>query len=220
MMSGPSTPYVLPFVAFLVLLALDGKLGLSPGAEYPLRVVVLAAILWTFSRKAIDWKVRQWPASVGLGLVVFLIWVAPDFFWPAYRTHWLFQNSYLGSAPVPNGGYSGMGVSALVFRSLRAVVLVPIIEELFWRNWLMRWLIRPDFQAVPLGTYSRKAFWITAAFFALEHGAYWDVGLAAGILYNWWMIRTRSLGDCILAHAVTNAVLSAYVLGAGKWQYW
>jgi hypothetical protein len=46
------------------------------------------------------------------------------------------------------------------------------------------------------------------------------VGLAAGILYNWWMVRTKSLGDLILAHGVTNAVLSAYVVLAGRWEYW
>jgi membrane protease YdiL (CAAX protease family) len=56
--------------------------------------------------------------------------------------------------------------------------------------------------------------------FASEHGAFWDVGLAAGILYNWWMVRTRSLADCILAHAVTNGCLAAYVLAGGHWQYW
>jgi hypothetical protein len=33
------------------------------------------------------------------------------------------------------------------------------------------------------------------------------------------MIRTRNLGDCILAHAVTNACLGAYVLVFSKWQY-
>jgi hypothetical protein len=99
-------------------------------------------------------------------------------------------------------------------------VLVPIIEELFWRGWLMRWLIDADFRKVPLGSYSGRAFWITALLFASEHGPYWEVGLLAGIAYNWWILRTRTLGDCIIAHAVTNAALSAYVIAAGKWQYW
>jgi hypothetical protein len=84
----------------------------------------------------------------------------------------------------------------------------------------MRWLIQKDFLSVPLGSYLPSAFWITAILFASEHGPYWDVGLAAGLLYNWWMVRTRSLADCILAHAVTNACLAAYVVCAGKWQYW
>jgi hypothetical protein len=56
--------------------------------------------------------------------------------------------------------------------------------------------------------------------FASEHGSYWEVGLAAGIVYNWWMLRTRSLADCMLAHAVTNGALSAFVIATGAWRYW
>ena len=100
------------------------------------------------------------------------------------------------------------------------MVFVPILEELFWRGWLMRWLISPQFEKVPLGAYQAGAFWITAALFASEHGPYWDVGLIAGIAYNWWMVRTRSLGDCILAHAVTNACLCGYVVATRHWEYW
>ena len=108
----------------------------------------------------------------------------------------------------------------LALRAVRAVVIVPIVEELFWRAWLMRWIISADFQTVPLGTYQGRAFWIVAILFASEHGSYWEVGLIAGIIYNWWMVRSKSLGDLILAHAITNGCLSAYVIAAGKWEYW
>jgi uncharacterized protein len=108
----------------------------------------------------------------------------------------------------------------LFFRSIRAILLVPIIEELFWRGWLMRWIVNTEFWRVPLGAWSASAFWLTAVLFASEHGPYWDVGLLAGVIYNWWMIRTRSLGDCIVAHAVTNAALCGYVVATGKWEYW
>ena len=76
------------------------------------------------------------------------------------------------------------------------------------------------FQRVPLGTFQSRAFWITAVLFALEHGPYWDVGLATGAIYNWWMVRTRSVEDCIWAHAVTNGCLSAFVVSQGRWEYW
>ncbi len=99
-------------------------------------------------------------------------------------------------------------------------MFVPMLEELFWRGWLMRWLISPKFETVPLGAYQAGSFWITAALFASEHGPYWDVGLVAGIAYNWWMIRTRSLADCILAHAVTNGCLCWYVVVTHRWEYW
>jgi CAAX protease family protein len=97
---------------------------------------------------------------------------------------------------------------------------VPIVEELFWRAWFMRWLINISFTRVPLGTYTAFSFWTTALLFASEHGPYWDVGLLTGIVYNFWMIRTKSVGDCVLMHAVTNALLSGYVLTTGQWQYW
>ncbi|MBM3791630.1 MAG: CAAX prenyl protease-related protein, partial [Acidobacteria bacterium] len=108
----------------------------------------------------------------------------------------------------------------LIFRIAGTSVLVPIIEELFWRGWLMRYLIVADFRRVPLGTYSALSFWVTALLFASEHGPYWDVGLMAGVAYNWWMVRSGNLADCILAHAVTNACLAAYVVIGGAWQYW
>jgi CAAX prenyl protease-like protein len=84
----------------------------------------------------------------------------------------------------------------------------------------MRWLVKDDFASVQLGTYTPRSFWITAVFFAAEHGPYWEVGLIAGVIYNWLMIRTRSIGDCILAHAITNAILSAFVITTGRWEYW
>ena len=108
----------------------------------------------------------------------------------------------------------------LAWRVAGTVLLVPVVEELFWRAWLMRYVITRHFESVALGAYNAGAFWICAVLFASEHGPYWDVGLAAGIVYNWWMVRTRSLADCILAHAVTNACLSGWVLYAGKWEYW
>ena len=97
-------------------------------------------------------------------------------------------------------------------RAAGCTLVVPVFEELFWRGWLMRWLIKPEFLGVPFGTYARFAFWAVAILFAAEHGPYWEVGLAAGILYNWWAVRTRSLADCILAHAATNGLLSIYIL--------
>jgi CAAX prenyl protease-like protein len=177
-------------------------------------------VVWIFSREVHDFRVSSWLGSVALGVAVFVVWIGPDVLWPGYRNHWLFQNSITGelTSSIPEGVRGNALV--LIFRAIRAVILVPIIEELFWRAWVMRWIINTDFRKVPLGAYTAASFWITALLFASEHGPYWEVGLLAGIAYNWWMIRTRSLGDCILAHAVTNGLLSAYVVATGKWEYW
>ncbi len=190
------------------------------GAAYPLRVIAASAVLLVWSRGVISLRPSRWWASTLAGMAVFAVWVGPDLLWPGYRSHWLLQNALTGALPSPVPAPQELSAWFLTFRISGSVLLVPIIEELFWRAWLMRYLIARDFRAVALGAWQAGSFWITAALFASEHGAYWDVGLAAGVLYNWWMIRTRSLADCILAHAVTNACLAAYVLLTGRWQYW
>ncbi len=89
-----------------------------------------------------------------------------------------------------------------------------------WRGWLMRWLVNPAFEKVAPGAFQTGAFWLTALLFAAEHGPYWEVGLIARAIYNGCMVRTKSWNDCILAHAVTNACLSLFVIVTGRWEYW
>lgn len=215
-----SSAYVVPFAVFLVLLGTAQYLAFLGVWEYVLRPIILTATLFVFSRKVIDFRVRQILPTVALGIAVFVIWIMPDLLFPNYRSHFLFQNALTGTLTSSLAGNQRVDSAVLALRMLRAVILVPIIEELFWRAWTMRYIITPHFQTVPLGTYTFASMAITAALFASEHGPYWDVGLAAGLLYNWWMIRTKSLGDCILAHAVTNTCLSVYVVATGAWEYW
>jgi CAAX prenyl protease-like protein len=137
-----------------------------------------------------------------------------------YRGGILFNNSLMDAPHSSLPPIAQRSAWILLWRTARAALVVPIAEELFWRAWLMRALVNRDFLSVPLGTYTPLAFFITALLFASEHGPYWDVGLVTGFIYNLWMVRTRSLADCILMHAVTNGVLSAYVLVTGNWQYW
>ncbi len=188
--------------------------------QYPARVAIISLLLVVFSRHVLDFRPSQPVASLGIGVAVFVIWILPDLLWAGYRDHWLFQNGITGTITSSIADHHRMDGWVLFFRSVLAILIVPVVEELFWRAWLMRWLIKPQFETLRLGTYSAMAFWVTALMFASEHGPYWDVGLLAGIIYNWWMVRTRSLADCILAHACTNACLSFYVIFAGKWEYW
>jgi CAAX prenyl protease-like protein len=216
----PSLPYVLPFAVFMALLAVQKYLPLSTAVEYSLRVALLSAVLLIFSRDVVDLHSSHRLETAILGVAVFVIWVGADILFPAYRQSWLFQNFLTGHTGSALPGNVLMSPFVLWPRIFRAVVLVPIIEELFWRAWLMRWLVSPDFQKVELGSYRPYAFWFTAVLFAAEHGSYWDVGLIAGVVYNWWMVRTRSLGDCILAHSITNACLCGYVVATRHWEYW
>lgn len=220
MLRHPAVPYVAPFAVFMALIAVLGYLPYSDRTDLIVRTVILTAVIWLVSRPVLDFRVRDWAGSLGIGVAVFVLWIGPDLLFPGYRSHWLFQNSITGSLKTSLAPETLADPLSLVLRTVRAVVLVAILEELFWRGWLLRWLIKPDFLSVPLGAYSAQAFWIAAVLFASEHGPYWDVGLLAGAAYNWWMIRKKSLGDLILAHGVTNACLSAYVIATGKWEYW
>ena len=207
----PAIPFIAPFATFIVLLALR--------SNYPLRVIIVTGVLLLVAPR-ISWRPVQPLASVAFGILVFVIWVGPDVLWPSYRDHWLFQNNWMGMVKSSLDPGLQSDVTFLIFRCLGTALLVPVIEELFWRGWLMRYIIKPGFTTVPLGTYSALAFWVTALLFASEHGPFWDVGLLAGMIYNGWMIRTKSLADCMLAHGVTNACLAGYVLTQDQWQYW
>jgi CAAX prenyl protease-like protein len=211
--------YIAPFLAFVGVMAIEKSFNLPATYFYPLRFILSLAAILIFSRGYFSLRPVSPVPSIAIGIAVFVIWIAPDQFFD-YRHHWLFENSITGKAQssLPPGLQGN--TLFLILRSVSSFALVPVLEELFWRGWMMRWLINQNFLKVPLGQYAAGSFWIVALLFASEHGPYWEVGLAAGIIYNWWMIRTRSLGDCILAHAVTNAVLCVWVMATGQWQYW
>ncbi len=217
MRQHPAIPYILPFGVFIGLLVLQQVLPVPA----PIRFVLSIAAILAVSRNPLREKPSAPLLSILLGLAVFAIWVGPDVLSSTWRQSILFNNPVAGHPAGNTPPASQHDPVFLFFRIATSVIAVPILEELFWRGWLMRWLIDSNhFERIPLGAYAPLAFWATAALFASEHGSFWDVGLITGIIYNWWMIRTRNLWDCIIAHAVTNAALAAYVVLAGQWQYW
>ena len=214
--------WVGPFAVFMAWLAVDKYLPLAnPLKEVVRDLVVLAGVVGFGRRVVARYAARapHWPASIALGLAVCALWVAPDVLVPGWRASAVFQNGVTGrlTTSIPPGELTPL---MLALRTARAALLVPILEELFWRGWLPRWLQDARFWRVPLGTYTALAFWGTAALFAAEHGPYWEVGLLCGVVYNWWMRRTRSLGDLVLTHAVTNLALSAFTIATGRWEFW
>lgn len=211
--------YVAPFAAYVSLMALDRAANLPAQFFFPLRFVVVGLLLLFVSRPYFSLRPSRPGASVLLGALVFAIWVGPDLLF-GYRHFWLFENSLMGKPESSIPAALRHNLPFLTLRASGSFLLVPIVEELFWRGWLMRWLVTQDFMSVKFGTYTPLAFWAVAFVFASEHGSYWEVGLAAGILYNWWAIRTRNIADCMLSHAVTNGILAAYVVLSNQWQYW
>ena len=208
---------MVPFAVFIAL----RWLPFSPECLALIRFAAVAAALAVFSRRAIPRRLISPAGSILLGAAVLAIWIGPDLaFGSGYRESPLFHNAMTGAARSSLPAYLQSSPLFLVVRVLESAILVPIFEELFWRGWLMRYAIRSDFTSVPVGKYTALSFWAVAMLFAAEHGPYWEVGLAAGVAYNWWVVRTRNLADCMLAHAVTNALLAGYVLLFHQWQYW
>jgi CAAX prenyl protease-like protein len=211
--------YIAPFVAFVAVMAAEKALLPNSQLLYPIRFAVVLAVIFLFSRPYLSQRPSMPLASILVGFAVFAIWVIPDRVFH-YRHFWLFQNMFTGTIASTIAPALKLTWWFLPIRILGSIALVPIAEELFWRGWMMRWLIDSHFERVPLGKYAPAAFWIVAILFASEHGPYWEVGLIAGVIYNGWLIRTRNLADCILAHAITNGLLAAWVLITGEWQYW
>ncbi len=220
MLNHPNVPYIAPFVTFMVMLAIQKNLAFLGEWEYAVRVLIVAASIWYFSRRVVSFKVTHLLGSIAVGVGVFLLWIAPDTIFPGWRQHWMFSNSILGEVRVSLSNDQLASPFLLVFRTMSAALLVPILEELFWRAWMLRWLVNQDFETLPLGSANTQSFWIVAVLFALEHGPFWEVGLATGIIYNWWFMRTRSLGDMIFVHGLTNLVLSLYVIWSKRWEFW
>ena len=238
----PATPasrhallaYAGPFFLFVLLQALPGLVRPAmPAATtplwqsspelwvYPLQTLLCAVLLCCYRR---EYPPARLPTSVGIfgavvGLIVFALWVSPQaIFHAAPRLEGGFDPTKLLRATDPNGNALYWGTLALRFA--RLVVVVPILEEIFWRGFL-RYLVKEDFLSVPFGTYTPMSFGVVTAGFMLEHArADWPAALLTGMLYNLVAIRTKSLPACILAHAVTNALLGGYVMYTRQWGFW
>lgn len=156
---------------------------------------------------------KTWVAGV-IGALVFGLWIAPQalFHQPARLA---------GFDPSLFSGWPGIYWAEVVMRFVRLVVVVPLLEEVFWRGLLLRLLINENFESVPFGTYGRLANWVVAGGFMLEHAPTdWPAALAAGILYNLVAYRTRSLSSCVVAHGLTNALLGLYIMQTRQWGFW
>jgi len=228
-LTNPARYRYLPFAVFMAFIGLDeiirlfSKYGFLTLGEttlyylYPVKALAVACLLCIYREEYQELKFKDlanFPAtftSCVTGLLVFILWIHMD--WP------------LGIAAIPQGFnptlLPGKGVQVVItmFRVGGAVLVVPLMEELFWRSFLIRYIIDADFQKVPVGAFSRASFLLTVTLFGFEH-SYILAGMMAGIFYNLILYRTRSITQCVLAHAITNLALALYVLSTGKWQFW
>lgn len=218
-------PYVIPMAGFLALTSLEGYLP-QPGGRpdpfwYPIayaaKVVVVAILAWTCRSAWQDLRPRpSWGAlalASGLGLAVTAAWVGLDGLYPSLP--------FLGTRTAfdPNALAPAARSAFLAIRLVGLVALVPLIEELFWRSFLIRWIVEPDFTRVPIGQVTPLAAGVTSACFGLAHPE-WLPALLTGLAWAWLLRQTKSVSACLVSHAVANLALGIYVIATGDWKFW
>jgi uncharacterized protein len=214
--------YISPMAFFIALFALTflGKIdsyALLRAPEYwvyPAQTILCGALLiWFWRDYAMSAPVRL---SLGLAVAViaFVLWISPQaFFGFAPRTS--------GFNPDNLAGQQSLYWLTLILRFLRLVVVVPLIEEIFWRGFLLRYLIDEQFERVPIGKFSWLSFSVVSVAFALEHPmADWPAAIVTGVLFNVVVYRTKSLSTCVVTHAVTNLLLGLWIMHTKQWGFW
>lgn len=220
---------VIPFALFMALLAVRGQWPVDAASAFDARWVYGLSVLVVGGALAFFWRhyselhpgrsagagrglsAAQVLLSVGVGLVVFKLWVLLSEPWM------LLGRPTASFKPVDAQGQLQWGLVAV--RWVGAALLVPVMEELFWRSFLMRWVDRPDFEQVDPAAISAKAVLLSTLVFMLAH-TQWLAAIVAGLAYAWLYRYTRSLWASILAHAVTNGVLGVWVVLFGNWAFW
>lgn len=226
---GEMLSRTLPFVLFMMfigigeiatLLAQRGMLTLGPETLYylyPVKTAAVACLLYHYRGyyRELCWRElangRLTAAVVGIGLLTCVMWVLTD---------WTIAVS--GPPQGFNPALLPAGAVRVLMTAVRvagAALVVPLMEELFWRSFLLRYMVDPDFASVPIGRFTWLSFLSTSLLFGLEHHLIL-AGIIAGAIYNVILYKTRSLAQCVLAHAVTNLALAGYVLGTGDWYFW
>lgn len=217
------TPYVVPFAAFILFLApapLLKNLGDAFWLQYPehwlypLQTLTCALLLWHYWREYELHRLARLFFTVAVAVVVFLVWIAPQAFLG-------FEARTVGFNPEVFDENSAAYWATICLRFLRLVIVVPLVEEIFWRGFLLRYLINEKFAEVPFGTFSWFSFGAVTIAFTLAHSsADWVAAAICGMLFNLVAYHTRSLTSCILAHALTNLLLGLWILTTKQWGFW
>jgi exosortase E/protease (VPEID-CTERM system) len=204
--------FLVPFMAILAVSLLTQAASADFEWLYPLRWVCACCALWFFRRcyKALDWSL-SWTGPL-IGVAVFVLWIALE----------RFIHPLTGPAmPVALAGASAATRTAwILIRALAATTTVPIAEELAFRGFLLRRLMAEDFETIPLGRFTWPALLVSSIAFGALHSSRWVAGTLSGLLYGFAVARKGKLGDAVIAHATTNAILAAYVLVCNQWQFW
>jgi CAAX prenyl protease-like protein len=217
----PAFVRCLPFALFIAALALRGALGghVDTRSLYALQAGAAALALLVLWRHYGELRAGRMAAlfsldalfSVAVGLVVFALWVALNEPW--------MQLGEPAAGFVPELPDGSLHWGQIALRTAGAVLVVPVMEELFWRSFLMRWIDRREFLAWPARNTSMYALVASSAVFALAH-TQWLAGLIAGLVFGALYRRTGEIWHAIVAHAVANLALAVWVVHQRAWGFW
>jgi exosortase E/protease (VPEID-CTERM system) len=217
-LTNPSAPFLLPLLAVVATSLVTGLFVDDFDYFYPLRVAVGLLVLAWYRKDYMEGlrahlhgrRIASWHA-VGVGVAVYLLWIGISALTDDYR---------LESAPEALTELATpLAAVWIVGRALGAILLVPIVEELAFRGFLLRRLIGSNFTKVSYEEWHWPAVLISSLAFAAAHQQ-WIGGFAAGLLYAYAQKRRGLVSDAIVAHAVTNALIAMQVLFAGHWSLW
>lgn len=211
-----------PFLIYVFFMVLAELLSRSGWGEhelrllYAVRIAAVAGLLWALRSVYVELRlprdagIETWGVAVVAGVAVFVAWISLNAGWMVIGTSAGFD---------PRSGDGSIDWVMAIIRLAGAALVVPLMEELFWRSFLMRWIAKHDFLAVEPARVGLKAFVFSVVFFAFEHNL-WLAGLFAGVVYSLLYMRSGTLWSPILAHTVTNGLLGVWVIYTGNWSYW
>jgi len=207
---NPTAVYLMPLLAILAAGAVSHAMSSDFEYFYPLRVIAGVVLLLRYRKElaALDWQ-WSWRGPT-LGVLVFLAWVVGAHFLLAEHA---MPNKLAAMSPALRGLW-------MLSRIAGSVLVVPVAEELAYRGYLMRRLIRADFESLPFRSVRWPALGVAAVVFGIAHGALWLPGIVAGLAYGLILVRRGHLGEAIAAHATTNALVVIGVLAGHQWQLW
>jgi exosortase E/protease (VPEID-CTERM system) len=208
--TGPATRYLAPLMVLLGSGLVTGLFTSGFDLYYPVRTVAAAAAVWYFWR-----HLRPLALLSGLSWQPFAIGVLVYAFWTALEPA-AGGPGALAFARGLTAMPAGLSVAWLFFRVAGSVLVVPAVEELAFRGYLLRRLSQGASSGL---RFSWLPFLLSSALFAAMHGR-WLAGFLAGACYAWSMYRRDRVFDAFISHAVTNGLIACEVLLLGHYRLW
>jgi uncharacterized protein len=213
--SSPLLARVIPFAAFAALTLFQGRFGdTSQYWIYALKTIIGAWLIWQVRPCVPEMRWNFSWEAIAAGIFVFVAWVGLDGFYPM-----LSQRSEAFNPIRTYGAGSILAVAFVGARLIGSSLVVPMLEEIFYRSFLYRYLIQSDFSQIRLGHFSWKAFLMTGIIFGIGHYE-WLPGILCAFVYQGLVCRKARLGDAITAHAITNFLLGLWVIFRPAYQFW